>query len=113
MADLGARTYTEASAAAVVRQVLSAILHAHQKGICHRDLKFENILWESEADDAQIKVGTDSRWVRCGAWVVRRVTWLFSPSLPPSPSPALSPPTAQILLNFTLSPHLQTAAASS
>lgn len=54
--DLGARTYTEASAAAVVRQVLSAILHAHQKGICHRDLKFENILWESEADDAQIKV---------------------------------------------------------
>eukprot|EP00752_Nemacystus_decipiens_P008893 g7938.t1 len=54
--DLGARTYTEASAAAVVRQVLSAILHAHQKGICHRDLKFENILWESEADDAQIKL---------------------------------------------------------
>ncbi|CAM9994879.1 unnamed protein product, partial [Hapterophycus canaliculatus] len=54
--DLGARTYTEAQAAAVVRQVLSAILHAHQKGICHRDLKFENILWESKADDAQIKL---------------------------------------------------------
>ncbi|CAM9510307.1 unnamed protein product [Ectocarpus sp. 13 AM-2016] len=54
--DLGARTYTEAQAAAVVRQVLSAILHAHQKGICHRDLKFENILWESKAEDAQIKL---------------------------------------------------------
>lgn len=55
-ADLNARTYTEAQAAAVVRQCLSAIHHAHQKGICHRDLKFENILWESEASDAQIKV---------------------------------------------------------
>ncbi|CAN0196786.1 unnamed protein product, partial [Ectocarpus sp. 4 AP-2014] len=54
--DLGARTYTEAQAAAVVRQVLSAILHAHQKGICHRDLKFENILWESKAQEAQIKL---------------------------------------------------------
>ena len=36
--------------------VLSAIMHAHQKGIIHRDLKFENILWESDAPDAQIKV---------------------------------------------------------
>lgn len=54
--DLNARTYTEAQAADVVRMVLSAILHSHQKGIIHRDLKFENILWESDAPDAQIKV---------------------------------------------------------
>lgn len=69
--DLGARTYTEAQAAAVVRQVLSAILHAHQKGICHRDLKFENILWESKAEDAQIKVGT---CVACTLEAVRLVS---------------------------------------
>lgn len=68
--DLGARTYTEAQAAAVVRQVLSAILHAHQKGICHRDLKFENILWESKAEDAQIKVGI---CIACTLQAVRRL----------------------------------------
>lgn len=55
--DLNARTYTEAQAATVVRQTLSALNHAHMKGICHRDLKFENILWESKAEDAHIKVG--------------------------------------------------------
>ena len=40
----------------MVKQILSAIRHAHDRGICHRDLKFENILWESKAPDAQIKV---------------------------------------------------------
>ncbi|CAM9326735.1 unnamed protein product [Ascophyllum nodosum] len=54
--DLNKRTYTEAQAADVVRMVLSAIMHAHQKGIIHRDLKFENILWESDAPDAHIKL---------------------------------------------------------
>ncbi|CAN0131420.1 unnamed protein product [Laminaria digitata] len=54
--DLNARSYTEPQAAEVVKQILSAIRHAHDRGICHRDLKFENILWESKAPDAQIKL---------------------------------------------------------
>lgn len=54
--DLNARSYTEPQAAEVVKQILSAIRHSHDRGICHRDLKFENILWESKAPDAQIKV---------------------------------------------------------
>lgn len=52
---MNVRTYTEAQAANVVRQCLSAIHYCHQRGICHRDLKFENILWESAAPDAHIK----------------------------------------------------------
>lgn len=70
--DLNARRYGEVQAAVAVRQVLSAIHYSHRHGICHRDLKFENILWESTAPDAQIKVqfpeytrtlSLDERWL--------------------------------------------------
>ena len=32
------------------------IAYMHRNGIAHRDLKPENLLYESEADDAEIKI---------------------------------------------------------
>lgn len=36
--------FSEAEAVFLFRDILSAMAHAHSKGICHRDLKLENIL---------------------------------------------------------------------
>lgn len=35
-------------------QLLSATVYMHQKGICHRDLKLENVVYESKAADSDI-----------------------------------------------------------
>lgn len=48
--------FSEAYAAKIIKQVLSAIKHLHDKGICHRDLKPENILFESKSRDAQVRL---------------------------------------------------------
>lgn len=54
--DLHARKpYSEKDANSISKQLLSAIRYMHTKGIVHRDLKFENIMWESPSSD-QIKV---------------------------------------------------------
>jgi serine/threonine protein kinase len=46
--ELKARNY--------VLQLTRAIMHFHGKGICHRDIKLQNVLLESNAIDAQLKV---------------------------------------------------------
>lgn len=48
--------YTEADAAVLVRKLTDAIRHCHSLGICHRDLKPENFLFQTSADDAELKV---------------------------------------------------------
>ena len=50
--------FKEQTAAKIVKQILSAIKHLHDHGICHRDLKLENIMLESSQfkKDPQIKV---------------------------------------------------------
>lgn len=40
--------FSEQDAATIVKQVLSAVAHCHQKSICHRDLKPENILMDTK-----------------------------------------------------------------
>ena len=49
-------TYTERDAAALVRQVTSALQHIHQANVVHRDIKPENLLHVDVADDAPVKV---------------------------------------------------------
>jgi len=48
--------YSEKSSAKIIGKLLSAILHMHNHNITHRDLKFENVMFESTADDAEIKL---------------------------------------------------------
>jgi len=48
--------YKECSALHIISQVLSAVLHMHNHNVTHCDLKYENIMFESNRDDAQIKL---------------------------------------------------------
>eukprot|EP00578_Thalassiosira_sp_NH16_P021397 CAMPEP_0181101490 /NCGR_PEP_ID=MMETSP1071-20121207/13782_1 /TAXON_ID=35127 /ORGANISM="Thalassiosira sp., Strain NH16" /LENGTH=548 /DNA_ID=CAMNT_0023184345 /DNA_START=50 /DNA_END=1696 /DNA_ORIENTATION=+ len=55
--DLYARApYMENQAATMVSQICSAISHMHKNGVVHRDLKVENIMFESREPMARIKV---------------------------------------------------------
>jgi len=55
--DLFARLpYSESQAAQIVKQILGAISYMHDNWIVHRDLKFENIMFESQHPEAAIKV---------------------------------------------------------
>jgi len=48
--------YRDADAAEATRQMLRAIGHLHSKNIVHRDIKLENFLYESDAEDAELKL---------------------------------------------------------
>ena len=48
--------YSEVQACKIVLQVTSAIKHMHENGVVHRDLKFENIMFENTSLDAQVKI---------------------------------------------------------
>jgi len=48
--------YKEEDAAKIVKKVVSAVTFMHEDGICHRDLKMENILFENDSPNAEIKI---------------------------------------------------------
>lgn len=48
--------YSEKDSAKIIGKLLSAILHMHQHGCTHRDLKYENVMFESKEKDAEIKL---------------------------------------------------------
>ena len=48
--------YTEAECARLVKQMLCAVRYLHSKGIIHRDLKLENFLFSSTAQDSELKM---------------------------------------------------------
>lgn len=55
--DLYARApYTESQCAPVISQICSAIFFMHKHGVVHRDLKVENVMYESKEPAAKIKV---------------------------------------------------------
>jgi calcium-dependent protein kinase len=48
--------FSEAQAASLMKKILSAVKHLHERGIVHRDLKPENFLFSDHSDDAEIKL---------------------------------------------------------
>jgi len=51
-----ARVFTEAQAKETTRQLLRAVGYLHSHDIVHRDLKLENIMYESKAPDSVLKI---------------------------------------------------------
>jgi len=53
---LDKRVFTEKHAAAVLRPIIDAIRYCHDLDVAHRDLKLENILYETKEEDSMIKI---------------------------------------------------------
>ena len=49
-------SYSEKDAAEIVKQILSAVAYMHSKGVVHRDLKVENILYHTKGSDSKIMI---------------------------------------------------------
>jgi len=54
--DLGDRCFRDVGAREVIRKLCNVIAYIHSQGICHRDLKTENILFDNEGPDGDIKL---------------------------------------------------------
>jgi serine/threonine protein kinase len=48
--------YTEEEAARILGDILSAVSYLHARGIIHRDLKFENIMFVDQRPEAEVKL---------------------------------------------------------
>ena len=75
--------YTERQVAYAMRQVVSAIDYLHSQNIIHRDIKMENIIWESNHPEAAIKVidfGLSKSFTRHNHVFTQRVGSLYSMS---------------------------------
>ena len=48
--------YTESRAAVIVSQLQSALTYMHKRNVIHRDLKFENILFENTEEESPVKI---------------------------------------------------------
>jgi len=50
------RPYSEEESRKIVLKLLSAVHYLHERNIVHRDLKFENIMFENAGEDAEVKL---------------------------------------------------------
>ena len=66
-------------------QLTRAIAHCHKRGICHRDIKLQNVLLESSAPDAQIKLidfGNSARFLEiCPMTKIVGTTYTIAPEV--------------------------------
>ncbi|OMJ84861.1 hypothetical protein SteCoe_13916 [Stentor coeruleus] len=50
------KKFSENQAAKYMLEIISAVMHCHQRGVVHRDLKPENLLFTSKNPDAKLKL---------------------------------------------------------
>ena len=50
------KAYSEKEAAIIFKQIMSAISYCHNQGICHRDIKLENVLFLTNQKNSPIKL---------------------------------------------------------
>ena len=48
--------FTEELVARLMTKMIGAILYCHEQGVCHRDVKLDNFVYESDAADAELKL---------------------------------------------------------
>jgi len=48
------KKFSEATAAAMFKQIISGVYYMHKHNICHRDIKPENILYDDESKQLKI-----------------------------------------------------------
>lgn len=73
--------YTEREAATIVGKILSAILYMHSKNIIHRDIKYENIMFENSRPDAEPKLidfGLAKAYLSSGHQMTERVGTVYT-----------------------------------
>jgi len=54
--DLTTRKLNEQEVVIVAEQILRGVVYLHRNGVCHQDLKLENILYEHSGADASIRL---------------------------------------------------------
>jgi len=54
--DLTTRKLNEPEVVVVAEQILRGVVYLHRNGVCHQDLKLENILYEHSGKDASIRL---------------------------------------------------------
>mmetsp|Transcript_7902 Transcript_7902/g.8712 ORF Transcript_7902/g.8712 Transcript_7902/m.8712 type:complete len:778 (+) Transcript_7902:100-2433(+) len=54
--DLRSRRLNEHQVTIVTEKILRGVAYLHRRGICHRDLKLENILYENKKEDSPIRL---------------------------------------------------------
>jgi len=75
--------YSEKQAAKIVKECLSAIAYLHSHNVIHRDVKYENIMFESDAPNAQVKLidfGLSKSFLRKNDVMTERVGTLYTMS---------------------------------
>ncbi len=52
----GDRRFAEGDASRMIREILDAVSYMHRRGVAHRDIKAENLLFETTEDDSPVRV---------------------------------------------------------
>jgi calcium-dependent protein kinase len=80
--DLYTRSpYSERESARILQQILSAVRYMHDHGIVHRDLKFENIMFENNSPSARVKIidfGLSKKFLGKPSYMTERVGTVYT-----------------------------------
>ncbi|GFH56527.1 hypothetical protein CTEN210_13003 [Chaetoceros tenuissimus] len=75
------RPYSEQQAAEIISSLMNALTYMHSNQIMNRDLKFENVMFESNEPDAQVKIidfGLSTKYLDPNAIINDRVGTVYT-----------------------------------